>query len=215
MRLIVYARVSTDKAEQETSLDRQVAELELYARLHGHSVVDVVQEQASGYEADREGLLDIIDRLKHGKADGIVIQDGTRLGRGNGRLVALCAIQKEGGAIISAQEDGPLELNDLEKMMLEVMAAVEEYERKVQNAKISRGMRRAISERGYRPQDNLPREGQGGRKRVELPPDEIERLRDRGLTFREIAVSLRGMGYDASTATVHRRWQETQDERTR
>ncbi len=43
-----------------------------------------------------------------------------------------------------------------------------------------------------------------------MPIEEIVRLRHRGLTFEEIAMSLRGLGFEVSKATVHRRYQEHQ-----
>jgi len=46
------------------------------------------------------------------------------------------------------------------------------------------------------------------RERKEVPIEEIDRLRKNGLTFSEIAATLRGFGYDVSKATVHRRYQQ-------
>jgi Site-specific recombinases, DNA invertase Pin homologs len=48
MRVVLYARVSTEKAEQATSLARQIAELEQFAREQGWTIVERIAEQASG-----------------------------------------------------------------------------------------------------------------------------------------------------------------------
>ena len=54
---------------------------------------------------------------------------------------------------------------------------VEEYQRRIHNAKIRRGMRRAV-ENGYRPQDNLKNHGNHeGRERIEVPIEVIVNLR--------------------------------------
>ncbi|MMZ59101.1 hypothetical protein D1872_211200 [compost metagenome] len=95
----------------------------------------------------------------------------------------------------------------MEGMVLEILAVVEEYQRRLTNHKISRGMQRAIAE-GFRPEHNLKNTDQGGRKRNDLPMEEIIKLRRKKLTFEEIALTLRGLGYEASRATVHRRYRE-------
>ena len=93
-------------------------------------------------------------------------------------------------------------------MVLNILSIVEEYQRKIHNLKIKRGMKRAI-EQGYRPERNLKHIGENaGRERIDLPVEEIVRLRHNGLTFAEIAATLRGFGYDVSKATVHRRYRE-------
>ena len=45
-----------------------------------------------------------------------------------------------------------------------------------------------------------------------MPIDEILRLRKNGLTFHEIASTLRGLGHQVSKATVHRRFQQHMDQ---
>lgn len=123
-------------------------------------------------------------------------------------MAILHQIRKYGGQVISLADRGPLALTDLEEMILEVLATVEEYQRRMVNQKISRGMQKAIQERKYRPEKNLKNLTQGGRKKLKLPIREIIRLRDKGLTFVEIAAILRGLGYECSKATVHRRYRE-------
>lgn len=93
-------------------------------------------------------------------------------------------------------------------MVLSIVGMVEEYQRKLHNIKIRRGMQRAV-DNGYRPEKNLSNQGaNGGRERIEVPIEEIVRLRKNELTFAEIAATLRGFGYNISKATVHRRYKE-------
>lgn len=212
MRVIVYARVSTEKAEQETSLARQVAELTEFADRSGWQVTKVIEEQASGFDDGREGFLSALDYFRRRRADLLLVQDDSRLGRGNAKLALLYQVQKYGGRVYALEEHGPLALSELEQMVLQVLGVVEEYQRRLVNRKIGRGVRRAITERGFRPELNLKNMGEGGRSRIDTPLAEIVRLRRLGLTFREIALTLRGMGFDVSKATVHRRYQEWEDE---
>lgn len=208
MNAIIYCRVSTTKEAQETSLERQREELEHLAQQYGFSIVKTIMERASGYDIEREGVLELLDALKEEKIDAVLIQDETRLGRGNARIALLHCIQKEGTKVYTVSHNGEMQLSEADSMVLNILSIVEEYQRKIHNLKIKRGMQKAV-ERGYRPERNLKNVGENaGRERIELPMEEIVRLRHTGLTFAEIAATLRGFGYDVSKATVHRRYQE-------
>ena len=213
MRAIVYARVSTENEAQTTSLARQVAELTDFAAENDWQVVKVVEEQASGFDDGREGFVTALDYLRRGRANLLLVQDESRLGRGNAKLALLYQVHKYGGQVISLEEEGPLGLTELEQMVLQVLGTVEEYQRRLINRKIGRGVRRAMAEKGFRPERNLSNQGAaGGRSRIDVPVAEIVRLRQRGLTFNEIALTLRGMGFSVSKATVHRRYQEWEEQ---
>ncbi|QMT16250.1 recombinase family protein [Planococcus maritimus] len=209
-RALVYCRVSTTKDEQETSLERQEEELLSFAFEQGYLVEEVYSDQYSGYEMDREGLLEMLNQVKNDKVDAVFIQDETRLGRGHARIALLHVMKKYEVDVYTLSDHGPIALNDMDDMVLEILAVVEEYQRKIHNAKIKRGMKRAV-ENGYKPERNLKGKGNpDGRERLELPVDQIVSLKASGLTFQEIAVTLQGFGYQASKATVHRRFREYQ-----
>ncbi len=208
MKAIIYCRVSTTKDTQEVSLKRQEEELTSLAAERGFEVVEVIREKASGYDLDREGILNLLSCIKDQKIDAVLIQDETRIGRGNAKIAILHCILKEGIKLYSISHNGELQLSESDSMVLNIVSMVEEYQRKLHNVKIKRGMKRAV-ERGYRPEKNLSKLGMhSGRQRIEAPITEIVRLRKNELTFSEIAATLRGFGYDISKATVHRRYQE-------
>ncbi|WCK52376.1 recombinase family protein [Aneurinibacillus sp. Ricciae_BoGa-3] len=207
MRVALYARVSTERAEQETSLMRQIDELTRFARQSGWEIVRSVQEKASGFDEERWGLLEVLEDFSEGRIEAVLIQDETRLGRGNTKIAILHQIKKAGGHVFSLDNGGELQVSEMEGMVLEILAIVEEYQRRLTNQKIARGMQRAIAA-GYRPEKNLKNIDKGGRKRNDLPMEDIIRLRSKKLTFEEIAATLRGLGYEASRATVHRRYKE-------
>ncbi|MEL4024549.1 YneB family resolvase-like protein [Lysinibacillus endophyticus] len=205
---VIYTRVSTEKNTQETSLKRQQEELSRYAEQMGFRVLATYQDQQSGYDVEREGLLDMMDYIKEHNISALFIQDETRLGRGNARMAILHLLQKSGTTVYSLNNAGPLTLNEMDTMLLEILAIVEEYQRKIHNAKIKRGMKRAV-ENGYRPELNIKnRQNHEGRERIDVPIEEIVNLREKGLTFQEIASTLRGLGFQVSKATVHRRYTE-------
>ncbi|WP_018665463.1 YneB family resolvase-like protein [Heyndrickxia acidiproducens] len=212
MKVILYCRVSTTKESQETSLKRQAEELALLAKRWGFDVAATIEDRASGYELDRPGVLEILDMIKEEQIDAVLIQDETRIGRGNAKIALLHFLYKEGVKVYCYSQSGELELSESDSMVLKIVSMVEEYQRKLHNLKIKRGMKRAV-ENGYRPQKNLKRRGNvHGRERKDIPVREIIRLRQNGLTFEEIAATMRGFGYKVSKATVHRRYQEYQEQ---
>lgn len=205
---VVYARVSTEKTTQQTSIARQKEELCAFAEKMNYSVVKIFQDQQSGYDVDREGLLNMLEYMKVQSITTLFVQDETRLGRGNARVAVLHLLQKQGITVFSLNESGPISLNEMDTMLLEILAIVEEYQRKLHNAKIRRGMRRAV-ENGYRPEANLKDRGNlEGRERIDVPIEEIIKLRNKGFTFAEIASTLQSLGFHVSKATVHRRYKE-------
>lgn len=208
MKAVIYCRVSTEKEAQETSLARQEEELVKLAENNNMEVVSIIKEQASGYELNRDGIFDMLDLFKAKEADVLLIQDETRLGRGNAKIALFHVVLKEGVKIYTLSHDGELELSDSDAMVIQIVGIVEEYQRKLHNMKIKRGMLRAVGN-GYRPQNNLKNQRNStGRERKDIPIEEIVKLRSNGLTFAEIAATLRGFGYDVSKATVHRRFLE-------
>ena len=96
MKAVIYCRVSTEKESQETSLARQEDELVKLAEKMDMEVVSIIKEQASGYELNRDGIFDMLDLFKTKEAEVLLIQDETRLGRGNAKIALFHVILKEG-----------------------------------------------------------------------------------------------------------------------
>lgn len=196
------------KETQETSLKRQEEELIQLAKQHQFDVTMIIKEQASGYDLERDGILQLLEEIKNQQVQAVLIQDETRLGRGNAKIALLHVILKEGIKLYSISHNGELLLSESDSMVLQIVGMVEEYQRKLHNIKIKRGMIRAVNQ-GFKPERNLTNLGENsGREKIEVPIEEIVRLRKNKLTFSEIAATLRGFGYNISKATVHRRYQE-------
>ncbi|OCS92411.1 YneB family resolvase-like protein [Caryophanon latum] len=205
---VIYCRVSTQKEQQQTSLQRQQAELQTFAQQLGYDVAAIFTDEHSGYDVERDGLLDLFAYIKEYGIDVICVQDETRLGRGNARMAIIHMLTKQSITVYTLSNGGQMALTDMDTMMLEILAIVEEYQRKVHNAKIKRGMQRAVAN-GFRPEKNLTKGGNvEGRERIDVPMEDIVQLRKEGLTFQEIATILRTRGFKASKATVHRRFME-------
>ncbi|MDT8862840.1 recombinase family protein [Alkalihalobacillus sp. MEB130] len=210
-KAIIYCRVSTNNEEQQSSLKRQAMELEKLALKNKLQIIDIIEERASGYDIDRDGILKALDFFQANEATILLVQDDTRLGRGHAKIALLHQLRKLHVRIFSIQDSGELQLSEADEMVLEIVSIVEEFQRKLHNSKIRRGMKEAVKN-GYRPQDNLRTHVGGGRAKKEVPINEIVRLRKMDLTFHDIAATLRGFGYDISKATVHRRYQQYRKE---
>ncbi|MFP4198222.1 MAG: recombinase family protein [Halanaerobium sp.] len=207
-KTIIYTRVSTQKESQNTSLKRQKEELLSYAVENELKVIRTVAEKESGFNESRAGMLEALDLIKRKKAEILLVQDSSRLGRGNAKMALIHQVEKMGAEIHTLADNGAIALNDLEKMILEILAVVENYQQELRNQNISRAMKNKIAEGEFNPAQNLKNIDQGGRDRKEVPIKEIVRLRKLELTFKDIAATLRGLGYDVSKSTVHRRYQE-------
>lgn len=208
---ILYCRVSTNKDTQESSLARQEEELIRLASENHFFIHTIIKEKASGYELEREGILELLRLIKEEDIAAVFIQDETRLGRGNAKIALFHCILKENVTLYSIDFAGELQISESDSLVLNIVSIVEEYQRKLHNVKIKRGIKRAI-DNGFSPIDNLKRQGiNSGRKLIDVPINEIIKLRDNKLTFAEIAATLRGFGYDVSKATVHRRYREYLD----
>jgi DNA invertase Pin-like site-specific DNA recombinase len=207
MRAVVYCRVSTEKESQVSSLNRQREELLQLAQKEHFEVVKVIEEQVSGYDIERDGMIEILDDAKQQFFDVLLVQDETRLGRGNAKLALLHYFDKCNIKIYTISHQGELQISEADSMVMEIVSLVEEFQRKIHNIKIQRGMKKAV-ENGYKPHRHLKRTDHAGRERKEVPIEEIVRLREMNLTFREIAATLKGFGYNVSKATVHRRYLE-------
>ncbi len=215
-RLFLNKLIQENKVENYVLFyNRFVTEEELIklADTYNFTLIQSIKEKASGYEVEREGILEIMDLIKEREINVILIQDETRLGRGNAKLALFHLLFKEDIKVYTLINDGELELSDGDSMVLNIVSVVEEFQRTIQNLKIKRGMQRAM-EHGYSPVKNLSNlNGGPGRKKVEVPIEEIVRLRRNELTFSEIAMTLKGLGYDMSKATIHRRFSEYMNER--
>jgi DNA invertase Pin-like site-specific DNA recombinase len=207
MKAIIYCRVSTEKEQQSTSLERQKSELLKMAADYGMDVIGCFTEKASGYSLDREELLNVLDMARDGYFNCLLIQDDTRLGRGKAKMAILHQLFKYKTKVYTLSHQGEYTLTEADEMVLDIVSTVEEYQRKLHNMKIKRGMKKAV-DNGYKPQKNLKNQNSGGRDKKEVPINEIVRLKQMNLTFHDIASTLRGLGFEVSKATVHRRYKE-------
>ena len=94
MNAIIYARVSTTKRKKHHYYVKD--ELLHLAERYQMNVTKVIEEQASGYTIERDGILEVLDTIRDEQIDVLLIQDETRLGRGNAKIALMHCLHKEG-----------------------------------------------------------------------------------------------------------------------
>ncbi len=161
MKVIVYCSVSTNKEAQETSLERQEEELVEAAKGWNFQIDSIIYYQSSGYDFDRPGILDLLEKLKENQIDAILLSKMKLDLEEEMQRLHSCISFKEGVKIYTISHNGELELSEGDSMVLNIVSMVEEYQRKLHNLKIRRGMKRAIA-KGYRPEQNLKNRGSSG-----------------------------------------------------
>ncbi|AZT89813.1 IS607 family transposase [Caldicellulosiruptor changbaiensis] len=76
--VVLYARVSTKK--QEEYLKNQIRRLEEYANSQGWQY-ETIFEIASGVNENRRGLLKLLNKIKRGEVEKVVVENPDRLAR--------------------------------------------------------------------------------------------------------------------------------------
>src|SRR5699024_4640514 len=118
LNAIIYCRVSTDKKAQETSLARQKQELTKLAQKYNRTIDECIEEQASGYDIDRDRILQLLDYFSPQQANCLLIQDETRLGHGNTKTALFHQLQKLNVSIHTIINEGELQLSESDSMLL-------------------------------------------------------------------------------------------------
>lgn len=77
-KVVLYARVSTKK--QEEYLKNQIRRLQEYANAQGWQY-EVISEIASGVNEGRRGLLKLLNKIKRGEVEKVVVEYPDRLAR--------------------------------------------------------------------------------------------------------------------------------------
>ncbi|WJN63148.1 serine integrase [Streptomyces phage phiScoe44] len=107
-RLIAYVRVSKvgDRGEDLKSPEMQLAECQRYARSNGMEIVEVIQDlDLSGRTSEKRQVGAIIEKVRKGEADGVVVWKYSRWGRDTEDVLSkIRALRKVGGFIRSATE---------------------------------------------------------------------------------------------------------------
>lgn len=101
LKILIYARVSTDKQE----LDHQIAACRRFCEYKKLEIAEVITDVMSGAKAKRPGYMRLVKELRGGAYDGVVVFRLDRLGR-NARELALLIdeLENKGIKVMSINE---------------------------------------------------------------------------------------------------------------
>ena len=128
MRAARYARVSSDRQEQEETIQSQLGELR--ARVRDDGVVTCLEFTDEGYSRDnlvRPSLDRLRDMVAQGELDRIYVQCPDRLASGAMLIILVEEFQQHGVEVIFLK--GSVEDTPEGKLLLHMQGAIAEYER--------------------------------------------------------------------------------------
>ncbi len=181
-RVAIYARVSTT----DQSTDSQLLDLRRYVSERGWiTFKEYVDEGISGTKDSRPALNVLMNDAKKRRFDVVLVWRFDRFARSTKHLIlALEEFKNLGVDFVSYQENIDTS-SPLGSAIFTIISAVAQLERDIIAERVKAGLRRA-KENGKKL----------GRPRVNVDPDEIHRLRLKGLSLRQIATEL---GFSRST----------------
>jgi len=141
-RVALYTRVSTT----DQSCERQVAELTAYAKRSNFEIVAVVKETASGTKDDRTERKVILDLARKRKIDLVLVSELSRWGRSTADLRSTIQDLSDRQIAIRALNGPDLDISTAQgKLMVNLLAAISEFERDLLQERIKSGIAHARS----------------------------------------------------------------------
>jgi site-specific DNA recombinase len=211
MKAIGYIRVSTDEQAREgISLDNQKAKIQTYCELNDLELVEIIEDAGkSGKDLNREGIQDLMTRIRRHEIDAVVVYKLDRLSRRvRDTLSVLDLIEKKGVAFHSITERIDTK-SAMGKFFLNIMASMNQWERDTISERTRDALRHKI--------DIGERAGQlpygwtiavDGKTLLENPREQeairlIQKLHGKGYTLRAICADLTREGYESTGKTWH------------
>ena len=224
-----YARVSMEsQATEGTSMDNQPDKIRMFCELHNLELLRIVTDPGeSAKSLDRPGIQAVLDDLRRGRVDGLVVYKLDRLTRSLGdwdHLIKTYFDERAGRQLFSVSESIDTRTAS-GRMVLNMIMTVAAWEREVIGERTSDALQGKIRrvERcgkirfGYRLDEDGPRNPETGRplRLVKVPEEQkaIEHMaewRSHGHTYQEICDLLEELGIQSKEGhlwlpgTVHR-----------
>ena len=129
-KVIGYVRVSSElQKEKDNSISNQKEYITDYCKRFNYELVDVFEDNGvSGLNDNRNGLNELISRVKEGECDGVVVYSLSRLGRKLTKVIEVVEMFKKRNIdFISIKEN--FNVNEIYgKLMLQILGSLNEFE---------------------------------------------------------------------------------------
>lgn len=178
-RVALYTRVSTS----DQSCERQIAELTDYAARADLEVVATFVETASGAKNDRLERKKVMDLARKGLIDMVLVTELSRWGRSTTDLRTTIEELTARHVAVRALNGPDMDISTAQgKLMVNLLAAISEFERDLLQERIKSGIAHARSK------------GTKSGQAIGRPPFEkyesVKRLLGKGKSVREVAAEL-------------------------
>lgn len=142
MKVIRYHRVST----QNQNLERQTTATEEYVADEFGSDVDTLplSDADTGTDTDRDDYQRMMDMVRAGEADAVVIKDMTRIARSMRDLMRTIDVIRENDTELHFVDD-PIEVrpgddDPTQELVIQILGAISEFEAKITRQRIREGI---------------------------------------------------------------------------
>jgi DNA invertase Pin-like site-specific DNA recombinase len=200
MKAIIYARCSTDESKQDTEI--QLNELRRYCKAYDWQY-DEVSEYGSGYKADNQPKLsEVLEKIRLKHYDVLIVYSMDRFSRQSPSKInaLLDIIVEQHKCRFIALQQGIDSNNDMTWHVVKPLFTyfANKYSKDL-GEKVKKGIERKKELGKYN----------GGRPQKRVDVKNIIKLRNAGLSFRDIANTLNREGSRVSFQTVRRLLQKT------
>lgn len=138
---IIYARVSTVMQEDKESLDFQIKKCKDYCSLHNLNVIEVLQDVESGGKDNREGFLELMERIETNEFYAVVVFETSRISRVTRTLINFVhELEKNEIRFISISQPELATTTPTGMMFFQIQATLSEYERKQVSIRVKSSM---------------------------------------------------------------------------
>lgn len=156
MKAVIYARVS----KQDLTIDNQINACKTYIAQRGFKLIDIYGDVVSGYKSRRPQLDRLINDMRTGKFEIIIVYKLDRLGRSLQHLLQLVNIFKSHNINFACVSQNIDTSTASGKFTFHILGAVAEFERELISERTKEGLKgaRGVGKRG---KDKKPRRRSG------------------------------------------------------
>ena len=157
MKLFGYARVSTDEQVKSGSLDQQIKQIKKYCSANEHKLIKVYADAGVSAIKQRPEMEEVLQKLRDGDAEGVVVTKLDRWGRSVKHLVTSVDELKQRGKHFISIGDNLNTSTTNGRLMFHILSAFAEFEREIIKERMQAGRERAIAEgkKLHRPRKSL------------------------------------------------------------
>ncbi len=143
-KVVVYARVSSEKQEENTSLDMQLEKARSYASTYDYDVEHTFQDVSTGGNTARQGFQDMMNYIDTHHITAIIVYKLDRLHRSlKNLLIHKDELEEKGISIVSVSEQIDT-TTPQGKLFFNIIGSFAEFEKDVINQRTSEGKKQKI-----------------------------------------------------------------------